>query len=594
MRLLAPPQHNMNNSIDIISCKQQAFQRQSWITPPPSAGSSTTQLLQTRFFHFESEFSNPVDPSRGPRPHRDALDANKKILALGRDRDWKEILRLPRYRHGYLPHLRPVVRTPNFTDPETDDMPFNNVSYATALTQLGRIQSFNKNDPMFLAFLTDLYDELQERGVAWMGPRQFSNIIHAIAKMELWNNQHASNILDMMDDEANAEWLMEYSNAHDVALLMWACAKLGFRSPNLFASMDRNAERLFESSNPQDIANCVWACGKLSMPSPNLFAVMDRSADRVIAEGTSQAVANCVWACAKLGVQSRNLFRLFDHEAERLFLVGSPQNLAMCVLSCAKVNVLPRNLVGLLEQNPGWLVTRCKSRDVAECAWALSQFGLPAPDFFAAIEENLDRFLSDTNSHYLIMLCRAMAVLDMMDGRHSPMFCKIWDRILMNNVDRSVDNNGYCMMHFILALAKAAGVDLVQPNKHLQTRLQRAAFPVESSSVADLVSNLLVDLGIAHTRNVSPFKSGLLPIDLACVDRMVAIECNGPKHYMQDLGDTVTRIENGPTKAKRRILQSLGWTVINLDCDDVVIAESEMNHDWLRDNLLKAGVDLRN
>jgi hypothetical protein len=447
---------------------------------------------------------------------------------------------------------------------------------------------------MFSEFLKDLHEELQERGVAWMGPRQFSNVIHGIAKMNLLNNPHAIAIINMMENEENAKWLIEYSNSHDVALLMWSCAMLQFPASNLFALINENAERLFESSNSQDIANCVWACGKLDISFPNLFAVLDSEAERFVSQGTSQAVANCVWACARLGVQSHNLFRFFDREAERLFLVGTPQNITMCVKSCAMVKVLPRNLVDLLEQNPNWLVSRCNSRDVAECAWAMSEFGLQTPDFFTAIEQDLDRFLFEANSHYLIMLCGAMAVLDMMDGPFNLMFCKIWDRILANNIQRCVDNHDYCMMHFILASATAAGVDLVKPPRRFQSRFLSAEFPVDSSRASDRVSKLLDDMSISHKRNASPFGSGLLPIHLACRDRMLAIECNDARHFMQELGDSIMRVENGPTKAKRRILQSLGWTVINLDCDDFVISESEMSHDWLRDKLLTAGVDLGN
>ena len=102
----------------------------------------------------------------------------------------------------------------------------------------------------------------------------------------------------------------------------------------------------------------------------------------------------------------------------------------------------------------------------------------------------------------------------------------------------------------------------------------------------------MVNIGFSHVRNVSPFKSfpGLLAIDLACVDRKIAVECNVPKHFLHVLGNSTMRVENGPTKAKRRILQSLGWKVINLDWNEAI--ENQVNEQWLRDKLFDANVDM--
>ena len=80
------------------------------------------------------------------------------------------------------------------------------------------------------------------------------------------------------------------------------------------------------------------------------------------------------------------------------------------------------------------------------------------------------------------------------------------------------------------------------------------------------------------------------PQELACEDRKIAVECDGPEHFLQVLGNETLRVENGPTKAKCRILQILGWTVINLDRNEVI--NNQVNEQWLRDKLLDANVDL--
>ena len=102
----------------------------------------------------------------------------------------------------------------------------------------------------------------------------------------------------------------------------------------------------------------------------------------------------------------------------------------------------------------------------------------------------------------------------------------------------------------------------------------------------------MVNTGFSHERNVSPFESvpGLLTIDLACVDRKIAVECNVPKHFLHVLGNSTMRVENGPTKAKRRLLQCLGWKVINLDWNDAI--ENQVSEQWLMSKVLDASVDL--
>eukprot|EP00978_Attheya_sp_CCMP212_P000690 scaffold1386_cov55-Attheya_sp.AAC.1 len=63
-----------------------------------------------------------------------AIPRNKKISELGRNRQWKEML---------LIH-------------EKEKEGFDNVNYATMMSQLGRIRFVDRQDPLFRAFLDDL------------------------------------------------------------------------------------------------------------------------------------------------------------------------------------------------------------------------------------------------------------------------------------------------------------------------------------------------------------------------------------------------------------------------------------------------------
>ena len=44
----------------------------------------------------------------------------------------------------------------------------------------------------------------------------------------------------------------------------------------------------------------------------------------------------------------------------------------------------------------------------------------------------------------------------------------------------------------------------------------------------------------------------------------LAIEVNGPSHYLRDI-DTKTHVEDGRTRFKRRLLELYGWRVVTVD-----------------------------
>ena len=103
-------------------------------------------------------------------------------------------------------------------------------------------------------------------------------------------------------------------------------------------------------------------------------------------------------------------------------------------------------------------------------------------------------------------------------------------------------------------------------------------------------------MGFQHEREVSPCPSdlgdGMLAIDCGCQKRKIAIEFDGSFHYLKELktGEFSLK-ENGATKAKRRWLERLGWTVINLDYRAYIKAKRRsVERQWLEYKLKEAGV----
>jgi len=118
---------------------------------------------------------------------------------------------------------------------------------------------------------------------------------------------------------------------------------------------------------------------------------------------------------------------------------------------------------------------------------------------------------------------------------------------------------------------------------------------VAEAIVIDVIRDMATP-GI-HECEVSPsglMASGMLAIDFACLEQKVAIEFDGPSHFLKPVGSgKLTSTQNGATKAKRRYLEQLGWTVINIDYRDHIQANHKSNEkEWLREQLLASGITL--
>jgi len=90
-------------------------------------------------------------------------------------------------------------------------------------------------------------------------------------------------------------------------------------------------------------------------------------------------------------------------------------------------------------------------------------------------------------------------------------------------------------------------------------------------------STLLDEVGFVHVREFSALReSRLSRIDMADVGRKIAVEYDGAYHYLTDVerqgagkAERWRGRENGVTVAKRRLLQKLGWKVVNISYYDV-------------------------
>ena len=632
-----------------------------------------------------------VRNSGKPRRRYDPSFAiNKKLVELGKKRQWKDLLEVAK----------------------EEQASFNNVNFGTAMNQLGRIRSVNKADPRLLAFLQVLATMIEERGLPWIQTRQASNIIHAIGKMQL-RNPSTKRILKWISEPEIAADFVGAGNPHDIANVAWACATLGFESPNLFAEIehrskwfveegepqavantalacaklgykapnlfseiDHQSKWLVEEGTPQAVANTAWACATLSFEAPQLFAEMESRSKWLVKEGNTQDAANTAWACATLGFEAPNMFAEIECQSKWLVEEGVPQAVANTAWACATLGFEAPLLFAEIERRCKWLVEKGKPQEVANTAWACATLGMEAPRMFAEIECRSKWLVEEGNPQNVANTAWAFATLGLeapnlfaeidsqskwlvKEGTPQDIANTAWacatlgfeaselfieldrhaDRLIENAKPQDISNTCYAIavlgknknfdsllgklwrraielfasdVDFIdedlrqlsqtLFFAEADGIKLPQIPERMAKRMDLASNSTEEHIVSrssKQVTELLNEIGFHHAGEVSPDSSisgNMLAIDFACPERMIAIEFDGPSHFLKAVGSgRLTCTKNGATKAKRRFLEQLGWTVINIDYRDYIQAQRDSNvQQWLRKILNASGVSLSN
>tara|TARA_B110000971_G_C19894364_1_gene446921 strand:+ start:471 stop:779 length:309 start_codon:yes stop_codon:yes gene_type:complete len=99
----------------------------------------------------------------------------------------------------------------------------------------------------------------------------------------------------------------------------------------------------------------------------------------------------------------------------------------------------------------------------------------------------------------------------------------------------------------------------------------------------------LTELGVKWEMESCPFEKhygNMLSIDLKFERKngqMVALEFNGPSHYVKEVGTDIEE-ENGRTKFKRRILTKMGYELVMINWREWK-SDAELDLEFLRNRL---------
>lgn len=367
-------------------------------------------------FHSKNKNKGPRGETRSMNNGsslRKSISLNKKIIEIGKTRVWNDLLDL--YAN--------------------EKAAFNEVNYATILSQLSRIRRGGpRREPAVLGLIVQDVCQLEMEGFA---VRDMVNIAHSQAKLRMHNNPYTKEYFARMDRCSTK--ILDEGNLQDISNSVWACATLGLQCSNLFAGLDGCTEKILEEGDPQHISNTVWACATLGVQSPKLFAELDQYSKKILDGGTSQAISNTVWACATLGVQCPKLFERLDRCSERILDGGTYQAIANIVWSCATLGVPSPKLFEGLDRYSERILQSPQS--TSNTVWACATLGIKSPVLFAGLDRYHEKLFREGNVQHVVNCLWACATLGIQCPKLFARLDRYSEKIWREGSDQAIANS---------------------------------------------------------------------------------------------------------------------------------------------------------
>ena len=191
---------------------------------------------------------------------------------------------------------------------------------------------------------------------------------------------------------------------------------------------------------------------------------------------------------------------------------------------------------------------------VANALWAFASLGVPpAPATRTALDAAAERLAPRMKPQEVANALFAFAVFD-----RSPPPAVVDAAVRLPGSDFSA--NGFCQLFQAHLAELASGRSLDLPAELLARAEDAWRGDVDDTSMSDFhrdVANALDRLGADHVVEGAT-DDGLFRVDCLLADRRVAVEADGPSHYLAD------RAPNGPTRLRRRLLEARDLRVVSV------------------------------
>ena len=432
--------------------------------------------------------------------------------------------------------------------------------------------------------VTALLAEMQEYQ-ATFNPQQIANQLWALAKLvehEVFTPEQASPAVTALLQQVQ-DYQAKFT-PQGVANLLWALAKLVEHkvsmpeqgNPAVMALLAEVQEHQAKFL-PQGIANQLWALAKLvergilmlEQASPAVTALLQQVEEHQ-AKFNPQEIANQLWALAKLGEsgvlmleQTTPAVTALLQQVQEYQAKFNPQQIANQLWALAK---LVESGVLMLEQTSPAVTAllqqvqehqaKFNPQQIANQLWALAVFG--------------DWIKLDTISNILGMLN-----IDAFESSQSQEIA-LWTLtvFLAKGLDQPAVKSSMMKLYKTLkdeekkVSSESRGSILRLSGVWLEENLQDLPMPNYKSVISKSQTTqyeILTKKFPNRTLETEASVDGLPPVDILFSREKVAIEIQGPYHYL----DREKQIRTGRTILKITTYQKLGYKVIEVHASDV-------------------------
>ncbi|GMI49153.1 hypothetical protein TrCOL_g7717 [Triparma columacea] len=400
--------------------------------------------------------------------------------------------------------------------------------------------------------------------------QDIANIIWAMATL----GHEAPTLARAIESEEVVTYLMREGKPQAIANIIWAMARLGHEAPSLARAIESEkvVMKLVSEGKPQNIANTIWAMATLGHKAPTLARAIESKevVTKLVSEGNSQALANTIWAMATLGHEAPSLARAIDSKevVTKLMREGTPQAIANTIWAMSKLKYDCPRLVHALAVS-GWeIMGSCTGQDISNTAFGLADLGYFNEMIFEQIGKHVNVVIGGSNQH----ICNTLWAFGIsgLIAKHEETVRILWDEA-MKRPPTEFKSENWTQLEIARLFARSEGVHLeVVDNDgrggNRSDMMERAAKTIDNPATRferDIANDLKRFGFSGFETEVTPFDNreggNLLKIDIAWKKEKVALELDGPSHFLSPSNE-----RNGPTKAKKRLLKSLGWKVLNM------------------------------
>jgi hypothetical protein len=421
--------------------------------------------------------------------------------------------------------------------------------------------------------------------------------------------------------------LTSYGDEREISDTLWAFGALGGANPvnpvHLFSYVSKHCSWFCSASKARDISNVTLAAAVFNNDDlcAKMFSEIEKRGDYILKWGLPQDVANICEACCLMGYSNVNFFAKILANWDVIVSKDiSSKSLSTLVKSHSHFNYDTIKLFNNVDDLSHIIINGNNIQDISDTVLAYTEMDIVPELLLDNLASNVDQFISDDdrdyNVHHFINVSWCIVILGLTD-KYKELLTQLWSVVVnaapppppppppppsndyMIHESEVLDDGNYSGESLIKLLqiekyASVHGVELQEIVGELRRRMDRAVETDGDDSgardgrFADVYSGMLTDVGFVHERRAKVEGAEWLVIDMACRERMIAVEFAGKSTELS------SGRENGRTRARRELLEKLGWTVVVVRWrDDVALGRVRADkRAWLKETLLKAGAVL--